>query len=146
MELLWFYMARAALGAALTTGWLALFCVALGSAVGGVLRHLVSGWVARRIGETFPWGTLLINVSGVFAIGLLAAVFAARGVETADSLLWLALVTGVLGSYTTVSSLSLQTLLLARAGERRRAALYLSASLLLGLVAVAAGFALGTWL
>jgi CrcB protein len=121
-----------------------LLGVAFGSAVGGMLRHAVSGWVARRIGETFPWGTLAINVSGAFGIGMMAGAYAARGIEPAASWPWLLLVTGVLGSYTTVSSLSLQTLLLARDGARKRAAIYLGASLLLGGAAVAIGEALGT--
>lgn len=120
--------------------------MALGSAAGGMLRHAVSGWVARRIGETFPWGTLAVNVSGAFAIGMMAGAYAARGIAPAASWPWLLLATGVLGSYTTVSSLSLQTLLLMREGARKRAAGYLGASLLLGGIAVAAGEALGAWL
>jgi CrcB protein len=123
--------------------WAGLLGVALGSAVGGMLRHAVSGWVARRIGETFPWGTLIVNVSGAFAIGMMAGAYTARGIAPAASWPWLLLVTGVLGSYTTVSSLSLQTLLLARDGAKRRAAVYLGASLLLGGAAVAIGEALG---
>ena len=123
--------------------WAGLLGVAFGSALGGMLRHAVSGWVARRIGETFPWGTLAINVSGAYAIGMMAGVYAARGIAPATSWPWLLLVTGVLGSYTTVSSLSLQTLLLVRDGATRRAAVYLGASLLLGGAAVAIGEALG---
>ena len=47
----------------------AFVSVALGSALGGMARYFVSGFVARRVGETFPWGTLLVNVSGAFLIG-----------------------------------------------------------------------------
>src|SRR6516164_9626703 len=95
--------------------------VALGSVLGAIARYFVSGFVARRVGETFPWGTLIINVSGAFLIGLFgglaensASIFASPGP-------WLFAVTGFLGAYTTVSSFSLQTLTLARDGEGGRA-------------------------
>ena len=107
--------------------------------MGGALRYAVSGWVGRRVGETFPWGTLTVNTSGAFAAGLLLAL------ATGESTLWLLLGVGVLGSFTTVSSLSLQTLLMARDGERSRAGGYLVLSLLSGLAAVAAGYGLAAW-
>ena len=50
-----------------------LLWVVLGSAVGGPARYFVSGVIGRHIGETFPWGTMVINVSGAFAVGLLGA-------------------------------------------------------------------------
>lgn len=121
--------------------WAQLLCVMLGGAIGGALRHAVSGWVGRRVGETFPWGTLAVNASGAFAAGWLVA---AMRIDPAQSrLLWLFLGAGVLGSYTTVSSLSLQTLLPARDGSMRRAATYLLLSLATGLCAVFAGHWLG---
>jgi CrcB protein len=88
--------------------------VLVGGIVGGIARYAVSGFVARRIGETFPWGTLVVNASGSFAIGLFAAWL---GSHATDGSLWIAAAVGVLGSYTTVSSFSLQTLALARDGE-----------------------------
>ena len=91
-----------------------LLIVLVGGIVGGVARYAVSGFVARRIGETFPWGTLVVNISGSFAIGLLAAWL---GAHAAGGSIWIAAAVGVLGSYTTVSSFSLQTLALARDGE-----------------------------
>ncbi|WP_246522804.1 fluoride efflux transporter CrcB [Neoroseomonas eburnea] len=124
-----------------------LLLVAFGGAVGACGRFWLSGVVARRVGETFPWGTLVVNVTGATAIGLLAA-----GFMTADGVLehwreaWLLLVTGILGSYTTVSSFSLQTLALARAGEAWRAALNVMLSLGLCLSAALAGHQAGLWL
>lgn len=122
-----------------------LLWVALGSAAGGMLRFLVSGIVARAVGETFPWGTLVVNATGAVTIGILAA--AAR----VDPALvgswpegWALLVTGVLGSYTTVSSFSLQTLTLLRDGSHARAAGNVVGSLVLCLGGVAAGFAAAT--
>ena len=51
----------------------ALLCVVVGSALGGTARYFVSGVVARRLGETFPWGTMIVNVTGAFLIGILGA-------------------------------------------------------------------------
>lgn len=114
-----------------------LICVAAGSAVGGAVRFFVSGLVARLIGETFPWGTMFVNVTGAFAIGVLSAV-ADRHVLFSRTA-WPLLVTGFLGSYTTVSSFSLQTLALARDSDWLRAAANIALSLLLCLGAAAAG-------
>jgi CrcB protein len=94
--------------------------VMLGCALGGMARYFVSGLVARRIGETFPWGTLAVNVSGAFAIGLIAASAARQG-WFADPGQWRLAAVGFLGSYTTVSSFSLQTLALLRDGGTGRA-------------------------
>jgi CrcB protein len=121
-----------------------LLLVAIGGALGACLRFWLSGVIARRVGETFPWGTLVVNVSGALAIGLAAARFmTAQGVAEPWREVWLALVVGVLGSYTTVSSFSLQTLALARAGEGGRAALNVLASLGLCLAAALAGHLAG---
>ena len=119
-----------------------LISVALGSALGAIARYFISGFVARRVGETFPWGTLFINVSGAFLIGTFG-----RLAESSASILaspdpWLFAVTGFLGCYTTVSSFSLQTLTLARDGERGRAIGYVAISVGLCLGAVSLGFAL----
>jgi len=116
--------------------------VALGAAVGTPARFLISGVVARRFGETFPWGTLVVNVSGCVIMGVLAA-FAKKEGLSADSETWLLAATGFLGSYTTVSSFALQTSALVRDGERRPAAGYVLLSLVLCLAAVAGGFAAG---
>lgn len=114
--------------------------VALGSAFGGAARFLVSSLVARAVGETFPWGTMAVNVSGSLALGALAAVADAAALDPA-SLGWQLAAVGFLGSYTTVSSFSLQTLALVRDGEGARAAGNVALSLGLCLAAAAAGFA-----
>lgn len=108
--------------------------VALGAAPGGVARFFVSGFVGRRYGETFPWGTIAVNATGAVAIGALAAALPAT-----DSA-WQLLAVGFLGSYTTVSSFSLQTLALAENGEWRRAGGNVLASVVLCLFGVAIGF------
>lgn len=114
----------------------------LGSALGGTARYFLSGLVATRVGETFPWGTLAVNVSGAFLIGIFAAMARDNASLFSSSNPWLFAVTGFLGCYTTVSSFSLQTLALARDGESGRAAGYVAMSVALSIGAVAVGFAL----
>ena len=116
--------------------------VALGSVLGAVARYFVSGFVARRAGETFPYGTLLINVSGAVVIGIFGDLAQDNASLFAEPDPWLFAVTGFLGAYTTVSSFSLQTLSLARDGEGTRAALYIVLSVALSLMAAWLGFVL----
>lgn len=124
------------------SSFIAMAWVALGAAFGGTARYFVSGVIGRRFGETFPWGTTVVNVSGAFAIGLVAAAAAAHTLPHAAAM-WPLIVTGFLGSYTTVSSFSLQTLALARDGQMRPAAGNVLLSVVLCLAAVALGFAAG---
>jgi CrcB protein len=116
--------------------------VVLGAMVGTPARFFVSGVVARRFGETFPWGTLVVNVSGCVVMGLAAAFAIGHGLASL-SRFWLLVATGFLGSYTTVSSFGLQARALVRDGQYRLAAAYICLSLVLCLAAVAGGFAAG---
>lgn len=120
-----------------------LLWVAIGSALGGISRFWLSGFVGRRIGETFPWGTMAVNVTGAVAIGMITAIALTNPPSFDLRMAWPLAVTGFLGSYTTVSSFSLQTLMLARDGEHRRAAANIALSILLCLGAVALGYASG---
>lgn len=115
--------------------------VAVGSALGGVARYALAGWVAQRWGEAFPWGTLLVNVLGCCAIGFFATLTAAEGRHPVGAAGRLFFMTGVLGGFTTFSAFSLQTLLLVRAGEWVRAGGYAFGSFGLCLAAVALGHA-----
>jgi CrcB protein len=115
--------------------------VALGSVLGATARYFISGLVARRVGETFPYGTLLINVTGAFVIGIFGDLAADKASLFAAPDPWLFAVTGFLGAYTTVSSFSLQSLSLARDGEGGRAVLYVAVSVALSLAAASLGFA-----
>jgi len=121
------------------------FWVAAGSALGGVARFWLSGFVADRLGRTFPWGTLVVNVSGSLIIGLLASLTAPEGrlSPRAHQLTFSFLMMGVCGGYTTFSSFSLQTLSLAQEGQWWQAAgnMVFSAAFCLG--AVWLGYALG---
>lgn len=95
----------------------ALLLVLLGGALGGMARYWVSTQVTARLGGDFPWGTLLVNVTGALLIGLAAAGIEAAGTPEAWQSVWIWGVLGVLGSYTTVSSFSLQTLMLLQRGH-----------------------------
>jgi fluoride exporter len=98
-----------------------LVLVVAGSALGGMARFWLSGFVGRRVGEVFPWGTLAVNASGALALGFVAAMYLAPAGPAIGPGPWHFAALGFLGSYTTVSSFSLQTLLLAREGEARQA-------------------------
>ena len=115
--------------------------VALGGALGSVARYAVSLGAARWLGAGFPWGTLIVNVAGSFAIGLLAALVTADGRPALGSDARALVMVGILGGFTTFSSFSLETLTLARAGELGAAAANASLSLVLCLGAVWLGFA-----
>ncbi len=119
--------------------------VALGSAVGGVCRYLLGGVVARSVGETFPWGTLVVNVAGSLLIGAVYVVTGPDGRLLAGTATRQFLMAGVLGGFTTFSSFSLQTLTLLSDGEWGRAALNVVLSVVLCLVGAWVGFALGHW-
>ena len=112
-----------------------LFLVALGSALGGAARFLLAGWVGARLGESFPWGTVLVNVLGSALIGALAAQEEMLSPEARQFLM-----VGVLGGFTTFSSFSLQTLRLAQDGDWVRAAGNVLGSVALCLAAVAVGY------
>jgi fluoride exporter len=114
--------------------------VLLGGFFGGILRFFVSGFVGRRIGETFPWGTLVVNVSGALAIGTLAGLARAHGGVFAGEMFRDLAFVGFLGGYTTVSSFCLQTLNLATDGHGLPAAMNGILSTGLCIAAVGAGF------
>ena len=115
--------------------WIVL-AVAVGSALGGVARYGLSGLVARSFGETFPWGTLLVNVIGSFLIGFVATLTGPDGrllVSPVTRQFWMP---GIFGGFTTFSSFSLQTLTLAQDGEWARAGANVGLSVVLCLVGV----------
>lgn len=108
---------------------------ALAGGGGAVLRYLVDVGVARFAGRRFPWGILLVNVSGSFALGLVTAALPEAAVL---------LGAGLLGGYTTFSTAMLDAVALWRDGERPAAAFDAVGMLLLGLLAAALGLVLGS--
>ena len=110
--------------------------VALGGALGSVARFGCSGFVATHIGETFPWGTLLVNASGSLIIGFFATLTGPDGRWLASSGTREFVMIGLCGGYTTFSSFSLQTLSLVQEGQWFRAGANVLASVAVCLVAV----------
>ena len=114
--------------------------VFLGAGIGGALRHGANVAAARLFGYGFPLGTFIVNVSGSFAMGLLAGYFAYRtGISQHMKLF---LTTGVLGGFTTFSAFSLDTALLVERHAYGQAAAYVLGSVLLSLIGVFAGLML----
>jgi CrcB protein len=120
--------------------------IAIGSALGGVARYWCSGVAARLIGETFPWGTLIVNVLGSLVIGFFATLTGPDGRIFVGSTARQFIMIGILGGYTTFSSFSLQTLELLHDGEWLRAGGNVIASVVLCLLAVWFGHAFATGL
>ena len=117
--------------------------VAIGGALGSVARYALTGLVPRLTGETFPWGTVIVNISGSFVIGLLQALSqpGERSYVSPNGRLFL--MYGVCGGYTTFSSFSLQTLQLLQERDLLKACGNVAASVVLCLVAVWLGYLLG---
>ena len=104
--------------------------VAAGGAVGAVLRYVVSGWSQRMFPATFPWGTLIVNLSGSLVIGLLWGTF--ESVVVSPNIRLFVLI-GLLGSFTTFSTFSLESLNLVRDGEYALLCWNVSLSVILGI-------------
>ena len=110
--------------------------LALGGALGTLARFGISNLMAQQFSAEFPWGTLLVNVSGSFVIGFFATYTGPEGRFTATATTRHFVMTGLLGGFTTFSSFSLQTLTLARGGEWFRAGANAGGSFVLCLIAV----------
>ena len=118
---------------------LAYLWIGVGSALGGMARYWCSGFVASHLGETFPWGTIAVNVIGSFVIGFFATISGPEGRLLVQSFARQFVMLGLCGGYTTFSSFSLQTLNLVRDGEWPQAAGNIALSVTLCLIAVTAG-------
>jgi CrcB protein len=113
--------------------------IAAGGAIGTVLRYRVGLWFAGLVGEAMPWGTIVINITGSFVIGLFAALLEGGRLQVAPEVRSFVLV-GLCGGFTTFSSFSLQTLTLVQTGHPGRALANVLVSVALCLVAVWLGF------
>lgn len=118
-----------------------LLLIGIGGLCGTIARYLLDSWITDATRTTFPWGILVVNASGSFAIGLLYVLTVERGVLPAE--LRAPFGIGFLGGYTTFSTFMLDSLRLAQDGAWPLAVANLAGSVLLGLVAVLAGVALG---
>jgi CrcB protein len=116
-----------------------LIAVAGGGAAGALGRYGLSVWVQRGLGMGFPWGTLAVNVVGSFLMGGLAAALQRGAVPPEVQAL---AAVGILGSFTTFSAFSLETIQLLHEGAWARALAYIGVSVGVGLLAVVAGMRL----
>ncbi len=117
-----------------------LILIGLAGFAGTLLRYGLSGWTARRFGETFPLGTLVVNLVGCFLAGLLFYLMFDR--YLVNQTIRTVVIIGLLGGFTTFSSFGLQTFTLLRDGEMGLALLNMAASNLGGLLMVWFGYSL----
>lgn len=116
-----------------------LLVVGAGGFLGSAARYLVGAWVHSSLSRlAFPLGTLVVNVSGCFFIGVLAAFLEVRQILTPEARLFL--IVGVLGGFTTFSSFAWETLALAQSQQMARAVINVTAQVALGLLAARLGF------
>ena len=118
-----------------------LLFLAVGGAFGAVSRYLVQGWVQDLAGGRFPWGTFAVNISGSFALGLVFALAMDRAILAPE--VRMPLMVGFIGSYTTFSTLMLESWTLVEEGDIARMLFNLVGSVVIGMIAVVAGLALG---
>ncbi len=123
---------------------LAYFLIAIGSALGGMGRYFVSGVVTTLTGGTFPYGTMLVNISGCLVIGFFATLTGPDGRWLVGTPARQFVMIGLCGGYTTFSSFSLETLYLARAGEWMSATANAAGSVILCILSVWIGYIAAT--
>jgi fluoride exporter len=115
--------------------------IGIGGVLGANARYLLSGWAANRFGTVFPYGTIIINVSGAILLGFLMAFLQDRAFVHPNYRLFLA--TGFCGAYTTFSTFTYESLVLMQNGSFLLAFINLFGSLAVGMIGVFLGFALG---
>jgi CrcB protein len=118
--------------------WASVGSVAVGGAIGSVVRYLLSVAAIERFGPAFPYGTFAINVAGSFLIGIVAQLALSRAFGVSPEVR-VFLAVGVLGGFTTFSSFSMEAVTLIRNGANVAALAYVAGSVVLGLLAAYAG-------
>ena len=117
-----------------------IFLIALFGAIGTLARYGLQGLVQLRMGSVFPYGTLLVNLTGCFLVGLIGQLTMNRMLVSAD--VRIAIAVGFLGGYTTFSSFGWETAKMLEDGEWLRATTYLGASVIAGLLLSVSGIRL----
>ena len=118
-----------------------LVFIAVGGAAGAVSRYLIQGWVEDLAGGRFPWGTFAVNISGSFVLGVVFALAMDRAIMSPE--IRVPLMIGFIGSYTTFSTLMLESWRLVEEGDYLFMFGNLIGSVVIGMLAVIAGLALG---
>ncbi len=120
-----------------------LLAIACGGALGAVGRHYVAGLIMRTVGLGFPYGTLVVNILGCFAMGVLVEFLALKWSASQEVRAFLTV--GLLGGFTTFSTFSLEVVLLFERGELGQAGTYVLASVILSVTGLFAGLGLMRW-
>lgn len=107
-----------------------LFTIGVGSFIGGVLRYLFSSLMQTRVDTSFPWGTMIVNLTGCFLIGLC---YGLAEKNNLSSEMVMFLTTGLLGGFTTFSAFSNETISMFRDGQMFSALIYVAISVVVGL-------------
>ena len=118
----------------------ALLFVGIGGGLGSIIRYTISLYIGKHVPIVFPLGTLLVNISGCFLIGVFYSIIARHGDFNTDWRLFL--ITGICGGYTTFSTFSYDGLLLLKQGSNLSFILYVLGSVVFGLLATIAGVAI----
>jgi CrcB protein len=118
-----------------------ILLVGAGGFFGAIARYVIDGWVATSTGGGFPWGTLVVNVSGSFVLGVLFAASVERDILPAA--IRAPVLIGFIGAYTTFSTLTLESWRLVQDGSYVAAFANIGGSVVLGMIAVVAGLAIG---
>jgi len=118
---------------------LQLVAIAVGGAIGAVLRFLISGWAYGYLGSGFPWGTLAVNLIGCFVIGFLSKLFESMTVSPNVRMM---ILVGGLGAFTTFSTYALENVNLLRDGQTGVALINVLVSTAVGILCVFLGIAL----
>jgi len=118
-----------------TTAWIGFLVAA---AIGAPARFVIDGWIEDRAGDDFPWGTLVVNLTGCLALGVLTGLARSHDLgSTAGTIIG----TGGFGAYTTFSTFTFETVRLVEEGELSFALGNVAVSMVLGLAAAALGIA-----
>jgi fluoride exporter len=115
--------------------------VVVGAGIGGGLRYAIGGWIADRWGGSFPWHTFGINMAGAFLLGVLMVISTERGIVSSEWRLFLGV--GLLGGFTTFSTLSYESVALMQSGLYVQGLLNMFGSAAVGLLAAVAGIFVG---
>ena len=126
----------------LNASWSVYLAIALGGAIGAVLRHGINEWMVHLFGRAFPFGTLLVNILGSFIIGLLYGLILTEQLAPNPWRIFIGI--GILGAFTTFSTFSMDTVLMLQQGAFVKATLNVLANLVLCLTLTWLGIKLGT--
>lgn len=120
----------------------AIILVGFGGFLGSISRFLVSYFAEKYWGNSFPWGTLIVNISGCFVIGILFGLWSRGNVNVMDNRLW---ITGFCGGFTTFSTFSQDSLRLLQQEHFMAFLLYMIGSVIIGILATYIGMTLTKW-